>query len=84
MNITDPRDLPAGYIREAMASVADTCIIPLQDYLELGNEARMNLPSTIGQNWKWRMKDKDLTAKLAKRMKELVTVYGRGKQVAPR
>ncbi len=82
--VKDKKDLPAAYIRFAMASCADTCIIPIQDYLELGNEARMNLPSTIGNNWKWRVKDRDLTAKLSKRMKELVTVYGRGSQVAPR
>ena len=43
-------------IRAAMSSVADRCVIPVQDYLCLGNEARINEPSTLGDNWKWRMK----------------------------
>ena len=38
-----------------MRSVADTCIIPVQDYLGFGSEARINTPSTLGDNWKWRM-----------------------------
>ncbi|MCI8530417.1 MAG: 4-alpha-glucanotransferase [Lachnospiraceae bacterium] len=43
------------FVRLAMMSAADTCIIPLQDYLGLGAEARMNKPSTLGENWVWRM-----------------------------
>lgn len=39
----------------AMRSTADTCIIPVQDFLGLGSEARINMPSTLGDNWKWRM-----------------------------
>ena len=45
----------------AMASVAATCIIPLQDYLGLDNSARTNKPSTVGQNWRWRVDAKALT-----------------------
>ncbi len=42
-------------IRAAAESVADTCIFPLQDVLELGSEARMNTPAEAGNNWSWRM-----------------------------
>ena len=61
----------------AYASVADTAIIPIQDYLELGSEARINTPSTLGGNWEWRMDSSDCTPQLAARMLELAQVYGR-------
>jgi 4-alpha-glucanotransferase len=41
-------------IRAAAASVADTCVFPLQDVLNLGSEARMNTPAEAGNNWSWR------------------------------
>ena len=66
-------------IKLAMMSVADTCIIPMQDYLELDDYARINEPGSTGDNWKWRMK-KDVTAqydKLATRILKLVKMYGR-------
>ena len=55
-------------IRLAMYSVANTCIIPMQDYLILDDTARMNEPSTLGKNWKWRMDADALTKKLSERM----------------
>lgn len=64
-------------IRAGMASVADTVIIPMQDWLELDNEARINVPSTLGTNWKWRMDSAALTDKLAKRIYKLTKLYGR-------
>lgn len=67
----------SNLIRMAYASVADTAIIPIQDYLELGSEARINTPSTLGGNWEWRMSAQDCTSQLAARMLELATVYGR-------
>ncbi|MBQ0000443.1 MAG: 4-alpha-glucanotransferase, partial [Clostridiales bacterium] len=51
-------------IYTVMASVAGTCIIPIQDYLGLDNTARINHPSTLGKNWKWRMCAQDLTEDL--------------------
>ena len=42
-------------IRAAFASVADICIVPLQDVYSLGSDARMNTPSTAAGNWSWRM-----------------------------
>ena len=59
------------FIKSAMASVADTAVIPIQDYLGLGSEARINIPSTLGINWKWRLKVDACTDELAQRMKEL-------------
>jgi len=64
-------------IRAALASVADTAIIPMQDYLEKGGEARINMPSTLGDNWKWRMVKEACTPKLAEKIKNLCTLYGR-------
>ena len=54
-----------GFIRGAFSSVANLCVIPMQDYLELGNEARMNTSSTLGNNWVWRMKADAATPRLA-------------------
>lgn len=64
-------------IRLAQASVADTCIIPVQDYLGLGASARINKPSVIGVNWKWRLEKTQLTASLQKKMLYYVNLYGR-------
>jgi 4-alpha-glucanotransferase len=64
-------------IRAAMMSVADTAIIPMQDYLNLGSLARINTPSTIGDNWKWRLMPGELSQALAESMHELAEVYGR-------
>ena len=64
-------------IRMAAASVADTAIIPMQDYLELGNEARINTPSTLGDNWKWRMRKGAATDELAGKIYRLTELYNR-------
>ena len=64
-------------VREALASTADICIIPLQDWLGLSNEARINTPSTIGENWKWRMDKCMLSNELSVQMKKLTRLYGR-------
>lgn len=66
-----------GMIRAAMASVSDVVIIQMQDYLLLNNKARMNIPSTVGGNWIWRMKKKDANAKLAKKIRDLTKLYFR-------
>ncbi len=74
----DDSALCEGVIRMAFASVADTCIIPMQDYLEIGAEGRMNYPSTLGgNNWKWRMKKEDLTEERSARIRHLTELYAR-------
>jgi 4-alpha-glucanotransferase len=60
-----------------MSSVSDTAIIPMQDYLGLGSEARINTPSTLGDNWKWRMLEGQFTDEIAERMYELTKLYYR-------
>jgi len=70
-------DICEGIIRAAYASVADTAVIPMQDILALGGEARMNVPSTLGTNWKWRLKKDALTPELAARLSSWVNVYRR-------
>ncbi|MBE5884233.1 MAG: 4-alpha-glucanotransferase [Lachnospiraceae bacterium] len=65
------------FIRAAMASVAYLAIIPMQDYLGLDSKARMNVPSTLGSNWKWRMGKREFTAKLAKEIRDMTRLYGR-------
>lgn len=70
-------DIPQYMIRMAMASVADTAVIPMQDYLGLDNSARMNTPSTLGGNWAWRMLPGQATQELAERIRELSVIYGR-------
>ena len=64
-------------VRTALASVADMCIIPMQDWLGLGNEARINTPSTLGENWKWRMSRDDISDALSDEMLEITRLYGR-------
>lgn len=61
----------------AMESVADTCIIPVQDFLGLDESARINIPSTLGNNWKWRMQTKCFSEELIKKIKRLTKIYGR-------
>lgn len=65
------------FIRCAMASVAKLAVIPIQDYLGLGSEARINVPSTLGNNWKWRMGNGDFTKELAEKIKGMTKLYGR-------
>jgi len=63
--------------RLAMMSVADIAIFPMQDILGLGEEARMNRPSTIKGNWEWRLLPNQLTPSLAQRLSEMTEIYGR-------
>ncbi len=71
-------ELPEECIRLTLSSVARMAIIPMQDYLELDDDARMNTPSTVGEhNWSWRMGLKRATPALAKRLQRLAVLYGR-------
>ena len=83
MNLAGPEDYVWGTIRTAFASVSDTCIIPMQDILDLGAEARMNFPGTLSDsNWTWRLKDGIITNALAEKLLALTALYDRlgGKQ----
>lgn len=74
---TDGAEIHWDFVRAAMASVADVAIVPLQDVLGLGSDARMNLPGRASGNWRWRFREKDLTGPLRKRLLELTTLYER-------
>ncbi len=66
-----------GMIRGGMASAADLFIAQMQDYLGLGAKSRMNAPSTLGGNWKWRLLPGQCTAELAKKIRRMAYIYGR-------
>ncbi len=74
---TDGREINWTLIRAALASVADTVLIPLQDVLGLGGEARMNLPGRKAGNWGFRFTWDQLTPDLAQRLRVLVELYDR-------
>lgn len=64
-------------IKSAFMSNAAYAVIPMQDIIGCGNEARMNMPSTTGANWTWRMSSSDLKKKTAEKLELLSTLYGR-------
>lgn len=73
----DEHDLVWEMIRAALASVATLAVVPMQDALDLGTEARMNFPSRADGNWEWRCTDEQLAPAVAKRLANLSTLYGR-------
>jgi len=64
-------------IETAFQSIAELVIIPLQDYLLLGAEARINIPSTLGGNWTWRLLPKQLDKSLQKKIAAMTKIYFR-------
>jgi len=72
---TDGPEIHWVFIRTLLASVADTVLFPLQDVLGLGSEARMNQPSTLGGNWRWRYRREMITTEIALRLRELAQLY---------
>ena len=78
MHLTEDEGYVWGTIRTAMASVSDWCVVQLQDYLNLGGEARMNFPGTMTDcNWTWRLQDGLLTEELAEKIMRMTKLYGR-------
>ena len=65
------------FIRAVMASVADTAIVPAQDLLGLGSEARMNRPGTASGNWRWRLRPGQLTQDTMRKLGVLADTYDR-------
>lgn len=64
-------------IRAGLMSVANMAIFPIQDYLGLDNSARINVPSTLGTNWKWRLSKNQFSEETAEVIYELCKLYGR-------
>ena len=77
LNIRSGKNIHWDMIRLAFSSVADTVVIPMQDFLGLDNSARMNIPSTLGGNWIWRMQEEDLSPVLSGKLYEMTKTYGR-------
>lgn len=74
---SDGREIQWDFIRTVLASVANIAVVPLQDVLGLGTEARMNLPNSTEGNWSWRFAATDVTGVTAERLKRVVSRYGR-------
>ncbi len=77
LGVKNAKNIHWDMIRLAEASVADTAIVPMQDILGLGSEGRMNVPSTLGLNWRWRVLPEQLKAEDADLLYEMTKVYGR-------
>jgi len=71
------KEAPLSMVRLAMMSVADIAIIPLQDILSLGEEARMNTPGTTNGNWIWRVKQDQISSHAKELLKDITILYGR-------
>lgn len=66
-----------GFLRGLWASPAKLAIAQMQDVLGLDNRARMNIPSTVGDNWNWRMKSDAINEEIIRKLKRLTKIYGR-------
>ncbi len=73
----DGRDIHWAFIRTVIASVADTAVTPMQDVLGLGSEARMNLPGSTRNHWRWRMLPDAIAPRIQSRLAELNSLYER-------
>ena len=73
----DGPDVHWDFIRAVLASVADTAIVPAQDLLGLGSDARMNRPGTISGNWRWRLLPEQLTSDVARKLGVMTETYER-------
>ncbi len=83
MGHISPEGIHWDLIRMAFSSIANLAILPLQDVLGLGTEARMNFPGTAEGNWAWRYQSGWLSYELGDRLKSLVYTYGRAPQPKP-
>ena len=70
-------ELPWDFIRMSMESVANLAVTPMQEFSGLGTEARINYPSTLGNNWKWRLLPGQFTSEMAKRIHRLTQITAR-------
>jgi 4-alpha-glucanotransferase len=76
----DGNDIGWDLMRLALMSVGDMAVVPLQDLLRLGSDARMNTPGTSGGNWAWRLRPDQLSEGLAHGLRFLTNMYGRVKK----
>ena len=78
IGIRSERRLPRGLVRLALQSGSNLAIIPMQDWLGLGSEARINTPATLGgNNWRWRLARNEQGSRLAGKIARMTFIYGR-------
>ncbi len=77
---SDRREIHWDFIRAVWESIADTAIVPMQDLLGLGNEARMNLPASSSGNWSWQCLEADFSEDVSSHLRQLTEIYGRNIQ----
>lgn len=74
---TPDHELHRSFIALIMRSNSKTCIVPLQDYLGYDNRSRINQPSTVGKNWRWRITKEELSDELKEEIRAVTLRYGR-------
>ncbi len=77
LHVDDAEGFNWSMMRAALMSVADTAILMVQDIIGLGSEARINTPSTLGENWRWRIGEGCINSWLAGIVRENTALYGR-------
>jgi len=77
LSITHEQEFSDAFITATFKSAANTAMVPMQDVLRLGEQARMNLPGTVGGNWLWRMKPGAASASVAKWLRDINRETGR-------
>jgi len=77
LRLTKKEGYAWGFLRGLWAAPSELAIAQMQDILGLDNEARMNIPSTVGDNWNWKMREDALTEDISKKLKRLTKIYGR-------
>ncbi|MBR5251925.1 MAG: 4-alpha-glucanotransferase [Oscillospiraceae bacterium] len=77
MHLTEEEGYNWGMMRTLWASGSDTTIVQFQDLLGLGSEARINTPSSVGKNWRWRAKQGSFNSELAQKLKSNMALYSR-------
>ncbi len=77
---TPDKELNKSFISLIMRSSAKLCVVPMQDWLGLDDKSRMNTPSTVGNNWCWRVKKSQLTEELSTEIMAITSRYGRAEK----
>ena len=77
LNINSDQEIHWQMIRAVIASVSNLAIIPIQDYLGYNSNGRINIPSTTGNNWTWRLKQDELNGTLSSQIADMTRLYGR-------
>ena len=77
LGIKHKEEIPDAFIRLAYSSIANVVILQMQDILALGNEARMNHPATVGNNWRWRLWNDAISEEKRDWLRTMASIYRR-------